>query len=77
MVLSCCCSVAKSGLTLWGPMNCIIPGFPVLHLLLEFAQIMNTEDSEGQGSLVCCSPWGCKELDSKEIKPVNPKGNQP
>ena len=20
-------------------------------------------DSEGQGSLVCCSPWGCKELD--------------
>ena len=19
---------------------------------------------EGQGSLVCCSPWGCKELDS-------------
>ena len=20
-------------------------------------------DSEGQGGLVCCSPWGCKELD--------------
>ena len=20
-------------------------------------------DKEGQGSLVCCSPWGCKELD--------------
>ena len=20
-------------------------------------------DSEGQGSLVCCSPWGCKESD--------------
>ena len=20
-------------------------------------------DSGGQGSLVCCSPWGCKELD--------------
>ena len=19
---------------------------------------------EGQGSLVCCSPWGCKELDT-------------
>ena len=19
-------------------------------------------DSEGQGSLVCCSPWGCKDL---------------
>ena len=21
---------------------------------------------EGQGSLVCCSPWGCKELDRTE-----------
>ena len=20
----------------------------------------------GQGSLVCCSPWGCKELDTTE-----------
>ena len=23
-------------------------------------------DVEGQGSLVCCSPWGCKELDLTE-----------
>ena len=23
-------------------------------------------DSEGQGSLVCCSPWGRKELDTTE-----------
>ena len=23
-------------------------------------------DSEGQGSLACCSPWGCKELDMAE-----------
>ena len=23
-------------------------------------------DGEGQGSLVCCSPWGCKELDRTE-----------
>ena len=23
-------------------------------------------DSEGQGSLVCCSPWGCKELGMTE-----------
>jgi len=23
-------------------------------------------DDEGQGSLVCCSPWGCKELDMTE-----------
>ena len=24
------------------------------------------EVSEGQGSLMCCSPWGCKELDMTE-----------
>ena len=23
----------------------------------------NLGDAEGQGGLVCCSPWGCKELD--------------
>ena len=50
----------------------------------EFEQTL--EDSEGQGSLVCCSPWDCKELDTtkrlspslncKKIKAVNPKGNQ-
>ena len=28
---------------------------------LEFEQILR--DSEGQGSLVCCHPWGPKELD--------------
>ena len=27
----------------------------------EFEQTQG--DSEGQGSLECCSPWGCKELD--------------
>ena len=25
-------------------------------------------DSEGQGSLVCCSPWGCKELDMTKTR---------
>ena len=28
---------------------------------LEFEQAPG--DSEGQGSLACCSPWGCKESD--------------
>ena len=27
----------------------------------NFEQILG--DSEGQGSLVCYGPWGCKELD--------------
>ena len=35
----CCCSVTKSCLTLCNPMDCSTPGFPVLHHLLEFAQI--------------------------------------
>ena len=30
----------------------------------EFEQTLG--DGEGQGSLVCCSPWGHKELDATE-----------
>ena len=30
----------------------------------EFGQTAG--DSEGQGSLACCSPWDCKELDTTE-----------
>ena len=30
----------------------------------EFEQALG--DSEGQGSLACCSPWGCKESDTTE-----------
>ena len=37
--LQCCsCSVAESCLTLCDPMDCSMPGFPVLHYLLEFVQ---------------------------------------
>ena len=28
----------------------------------EFEQALG--DSEGQGNMVCCSPWGCKDLDT-------------
>ena len=35
----CCSSVTKLGPTLWDPMNCSMPGFPVLHHLPEFAQM--------------------------------------
>ena len=34
----CFCSVARLCLTLWDPMDCNMPGFPILHYLLEFAQ---------------------------------------
>ena len=30
----------------------------------EFEQALGVVD--GQGRLVCCSPWGCKELDRTE-----------
>ena len=36
--LGCCCSVAQLCLTLFDPMDCSMPGFPVLHHLPEFAQ---------------------------------------
>ena len=35
----CCCSVTQLCPTLCDPMVCTTPGFPVLHHLLEFAQI--------------------------------------
>ena len=34
------------------------------HQLDEFEQALGVGD--GQGSLVCCSPWGCKDLDRSE-----------
>ena len=33
-----CCSAAQSCPALWNPMECSIPGFPVLHYLMEFAE---------------------------------------
>ena len=41
------------------------------HWLNEHAFEQTLGNSEGQGSLVCCSPWGCKESDMTE--PLNNK----
>ena len=38
LIYCCCCSVAKSCLILCSPMNCSMPGFPVLHYLPKLAQ---------------------------------------
>ena len=35
----CCCSADKSCLTFCNPLDCSMPDFPVLHCLLEFAEI--------------------------------------
>ena len=39
-------------------------GWPHLLNGHEFAQALG--DGEGQGSLVCCSPWGCTESEMTE-----------
>ena len=36
------------------------------HQLNEYELEQIPGDSEGQESLVCCSPWGHKELDTTE-----------
>ena len=47
-----------------------------LHMVKMKKDDMQTPgDREGQGSLVCCSPWGCKESDTPEQLNNNNKGN--
>ena len=36
------------------------------HLLDVHESEQTLGDSEGQGNLACCSPWGCKVLDTTE-----------
>ena len=38
LLCCCCCSVTKSHPTLWDPMDCSTPGFPVPHTFPELAQ---------------------------------------
>ena len=51
-----CCSVNKSYLTLCDPMDCSTPGSPVLHHLLEFAQIHSTESEMSSHHPILCQP---------------------
>ena len=48
------CSVAKS--YLWDPMDCSMPGLPVLHCLLDFAQTHAIESVMLSNHLILCSP---------------------
>ena len=34
------------------------------HHQLNGCEFEQTLADSGQGNLVCCSPWGCKELDT-------------
>ena len=59
MTLTCfhsvlCCSVAQSCLTLCDPMDCSMPGFPVLHHLLDRAQTHVHWVSDAIHLILCC-----------------------
>ena len=53
--LLCCCSVAKSCLTLCDPMDCSTLGFPVHHQLSEFKPV-STESVMLSNHLILCCP---------------------
>ena len=55
-VLCCWCSVAKSCLILCNPMDCSMPGFPVLHYLPEFLKLMSIESGMLSNHLITCYP---------------------
>ena len=44
-------------LTLCNPMDCSMPGFPVLHHLLDFAQLMSIESVIPSNHLILCHPF--------------------
>ena len=43
-------------LSLCNPMNCSMPGFPVLHCLLEFVELMSIEAVMPSNHLILCCP---------------------
>ena len=52
----CYCSVTQLCLTLCDPMDCSIPGFPVLHHLPDFVQLMSIELVMPSNHLILCCP---------------------
>ena len=54
LVQYCSCSIAQSCLTLCDPMHYSMPGFSVLHYLLEFAQFMSIESVMLSNQLILC-----------------------
>ena len=56
VLFTICCSVAQSCLTLCNPVDCSTPGFPVLHYLPEFAQLMSIESVMPSNHLILSRP---------------------
>ena len=53
---ACLCWFSKLCLTLCDPMNCSMPGFPILHYLLEVAQTMSIKLVMPSDHLILCCP---------------------
>ena len=49
-------SVTQLCLTICDPMDCSTPGLPVLHSLLEFAQLISIESVVPSNHLILCCP---------------------
>ena len=56
VLFTICCSVAQSCLTLCNLRDFSTPGFPVLHCLTEFAQLMSIESVMPSNHLILCRP---------------------
>ena len=53
----CCCEVTHLCLTLCDPMDCSMPGIPVLHSLTEFAKTHAIELMMPSKHLIFCHPF--------------------
>ena len=51
-----CCSVTQSCLTLCNSLYCSMPGFPVLHHLLNLLDLMSIESVMPSNHLILCCP---------------------
>ena len=60
------CLVSKSCLTLCDPMDCSMPGFPVLHYLPELLKLMSIELMIPFSHLVLCRPFSCLNLSQNQ-----------
>ena len=49
-----CCSVTHWCLTLWDPMDCSMPSFPVLHYPKELVKLMSIESMLSSNHLILC-----------------------
>ena len=47
------------------------------HQLSGYEYELTPGDGEGQGGLVCCSPWGHKELDTDWVTEQQPPPPEP